>query len=404
MSDLPLGSPLPEPKEASALLETNTPKVETIRASGNEGRFQIEPLEPGYGVTLGNALRRVLLSSLSGAAVTSMKIDGVYHEFATVPGVREDTSELILNVKKLRLKSFSDQPVQLRLDARGPGVVTAADLVAPSDVEIVNPDLYLATLDSSEAALEMELVVEKGKGYLPADGREAPSIGVIPIDAIFTPVRRVNYTVEHVRVGSRTDLDRLILDVITDGTISPTEALSESAQILVRYLSIFTELGQVRRGERAAIGARAAVGKDYDRPIEDLDLSVRAYNCLKRSGITKIGQLLEMSEEDLLAVRNFGQKSLDELKQRLEALGYVSRAEKGAEKEEAAASVGQEAPESAAEAIALSEEEEESEDEESAMDDLASEAMQTEMVEDEESEEEDEYQGQEVEAGAEDRD
>lgn len=318
------------------MLETYTPKVETIKSTDSQGTFQIEPLEPGYGVTLGNALRRVLLSSLPGAAVTSIKIDGVYHEFATVPGVREDTTELILNVKRLRLKSYSDQPVQVRLQAKGPGVVTAADLVAPSDVEIVNPELYLATLDSAEASLDVELVVEKGKGYLPSDGREAPSIGVIPIDAIFTPVRRVHYTVEHVRVGSRTDLDRLVIDVITDGTISPVDALSESAHVLVRYFSIFTELGQAgKRGERAAIGTRTAVGKDYDRPIEDLDLSVRAYNCLKRSGITKVGQLLEMSEEDLLAVRNFGQKSLDELKQRLEAMGYTSRAERANGAEEA---------------------------------------------------------------------
>lgn len=314
------------------MLETYTPKVECIKSSENQGTFQIEPLEPGYGVTLGNALRRVLLSSLPGAAVTSIKIDGVYHEFATVPGVREDTTELILNIKKLRLKSYSDQPVQLRLQAKGPGVVTAADLVAPSDVEIVNPELPLATLDSSDATLEMELVVERGKGYLPSDGREAPAIGVIPVDAIFTPIRRVNYTVEHVRVGSRTDLDRLVIEITTDGTISPTEALGESANILVRYFSIFTELGQVgKRGEKVAIGTRAAVGKDYDRPIEDLDLSVRAYNCLKRSGITKIGQLLEMSEEDLLAVRNFGQKSLDELKQRLEALGYTPRSARAEE-------------------------------------------------------------------------
>lgn len=326
------------------MLETYAPKVECIKSSENQGTFQVEPLEPGYGVTLGNALRRVLLSSLPGAAVTSIKIDGVYHEFATVPGVREDTTELILNVKKLRLKSYSEQPVQLRLQAKGPGVVTAADLVAPSDVEVVNPELHLATLDSADSALEMELVVEKGMGYLPSDGREAPSIGVIPIDAIFTPMRRVNYTVEHVRVGSRTDLDRLVIDIITDGTITPTEALSESANILVRYFSIFTELGQAgKRGERAVIGTRAAAGKDYDRPIEDLDLSVRAYNCLKRSGITKIGQLLEMSEEDLLAVRNFGQKSLDELKQRLEAMGYTTRSEgaEGAEGEAGGAAVGE---------------------------------------------------------------
>lgn len=304
------------------MLETITPKVELVSGSENLGTFRVEPLEPGYGVTLGNALRRVLLSSLSGAAVTSIKIDGVYHEFATIPGVREDTTELILNVKKLRLKSYSEQPVQLRLQAKGPGVVTAADLIAPSDVEVVNPELHLATLDSPEARLDIELVVEKGKGYLPSDGREAPSIGVIPIDAIFTPVRRVNYTVEHVRVGSRTDLDRLVIDITTDGSISPADALSEAAQILVERFRAFAELGQIaKRGERVAI-AKTVSGKDYDRPIEDLDLSVRAYNCLKRSGITKIGQVLEMSQEDLLAVRNFGQKSLDELNQRLEALGY----------------------------------------------------------------------------------
>jgi DNA-directed RNA polymerase subunit alpha len=312
-------------KEAQALLESNTPKIERTGGSENQATFQIEPLEPGYGVTLGNALRRVLLSSLQGAAVTSMKIDGVYHEFATIPGVREDTSELILNVKRIRLKSYSDQPVQLRLQAKGPGVVTAADIVAPSDVEVVNPEQYLATLDSPDATVDMELTVERGKGYLPSDGREAPSIGVVPIDAVFTPIRRVNYSVEHVRVGSRTDLDRLVIHIVTDGTVAPSDALAESAQILVQYLSIFTELGQTgKRPEVAAIGPKAPVGKDYDRPIEDLDLSVRAYNCLKRSGITKVGQVLEMSEEDLLAVRNFGQKSLDELRQRLQALGYVS--------------------------------------------------------------------------------
>lgn len=302
--------------------ETNTPKVELTSSSENQATFEVEPLDPGYGVTLGNALRRVLLASLSGAAVTSIKIDGVYHEFATIPGVREDTTELILNVKKLRLKSYSDQPVQVRVQAKGPGVVTAADLVTSSDVEIVNSELPLATLDTADARLDMELVVEKGMGYLPSDGREAPSIGVIPIDAIFTPVRRVNYSVEHVRVGSRTDLDKLVLDIITDGSISPADALSEAAQILVDRFRVFTELGGPGKQSAKAQIAKAVSGKDYDRPIEDLDLSVRAYNCLKRSGITKIGQVLEMSQEDLLAVRNFGQKSLDELNQRLEAMGY----------------------------------------------------------------------------------
>jgi DNA-directed RNA polymerase subunit alpha len=366
-------------KEAQVLLESNTPKIERMGGSENQATFRIEPLEPGYGVTLGNALRRVLLSSLQGAAVTSMKIDGVYHEFATIPGVREDTSELILNVKRIRMKSYSDQPVQLRLQAKGPGVVTAADLVAPSDVEVVNPEQYLATLDSPDAAIEMELTVERGKGYLPSDGREAPSIGVIPVDAVFTPIRRVNYSVQHVRVGSRTDLDRLVMDVVTDGSVTPSDALAESAQILVQYLSIFTELGQTgRRPEVASIGPKASVGKDYDRPIEDLDLSVRAYNCLKRSGITKVGQVLEMSEEDLLAVRNFGQKSLDELRQRLQALGYVSAADQAA---------------SADDEIEEPDEDAELEPE-----------SDIEEAQDDEDEDDEEYEAEQVEAGVEDED
>ena len=364
------------------MLESNTPKVERIRGAENQATFQIEPLEPGYGVTLGNALRRVLLSSLEGAAVTSMKIDGVYHEFATIPGVREDTSELILNLKRIRLKSYSDQPVQLHLQARGPGVVTAADLVAPSDVEIVNPEQYIATLDSPEATVDMELVVERGKGYLPSDGREAPSIGVVPIDAVFTPIRRVNYNIEHVRVGARTDLDRLILDIVTDGTISPSDALAESSQILVQYFSIFGELGQTgKRPEVAAIGPKAPVGKDYDRPIEDLDLSVRAYNCLKRSGITKVGQVLEMSEDDLLAVRNFGQKSLDELHQRLQAMGYTSAAEQAERAEEDLAEAEARADESDAEPVP----------------DVVG-------AEDDEEDADDEFEAEQVEAGVEDED
>ncbi len=345
--------------------ETITPKVELTKSSENQGTFEVEPLDPGYGVTLGNALRRVLLSSLSGAAVTSIKIDGVYHEFATIPGIREDTTELILNVKKLRLKSYSDQPVQLRVQAKGPGVVTAADLVAPADVEVVNPELHLATLDTTEARLDMELVVDKGKGYLPSDGREAPSIGVIPIDAIFTPVRRVNYTVEHVRVGSRTDLDKLILDIVTDGSITPSDAVSEAAQILVDQFRLFAELGASKPSGQKAI-AKAVSGKDYDRPIEDLDLSVRAYNCLKRSGITKVGQVLEMSQEDLLAVRNFGQKSLDELNQRLEQMGYRRP---GGEETEPEGGLEAEAPEDT-EAIASDEESDEAEAEEDELEEV----------------------------------
>jgi len=217
-------------------------KVDALHTSEDFGRFQVEPLERGFGLTLGNALRRVLLSSLAGAAVTQVKVDGIYHEFATLPGVKEDTTELILNLKQLRLKSYTDQATQLRLIASGPGIVTASDLIYPSEIEIVNPELYLASLDSADARLEMELTVEKGKGFRSSDGREPPSLGVIPVDAIFSPIRRVNYRVENTRVGERTDLDSLIIEIQTDGTISPMDALVQAASLLIEQFSVFTDL------------------------------------------------------------------------------------------------------------------------------------------------------------------
>jgi DNA-directed RNA polymerase subunit alpha len=313
------------------LIDIMLPKVETREATATYGRYQIEPLEPGFGTTLGNALRRVLLSSLPGAAVTSIRIDNVYHEFSDIPYVKEDTTELILNIKQLRIRSFADRPVQMRIEARGAGQVTAADIIAPPDVEIVNPELHIATLDSADAHFSMELTVERGKGFQTGDHREGLPIGVIPVDAIFTPIRKVNFTVENTRVGQVTDYERLILDVWTDGTISPDDAMSQAANILVRHLSLFTELltKQIGRAEKAAVGAVAIPQRLYEMPIEDLNLSVRAYNCLKRAGITKVGQVLEMSEDDLLGVRNFGHKSLDELRERLAAHGLLEHSRLG---------------------------------------------------------------------------
>lgn len=300
------------------------PRIKNTRTQGNFASYDIEPLEAGYGMTLGNALRRVLLSSLPGAAVTSVRIDGVQHEFQDIPNVMEDVTDIILNVKKLRLRSFSDHPVSMRLEVSGERVVTAADIVAPSTVEIVNPDLYIATLDNEHARLEMELVVEVGKGYVPADSKEDQPIGVIPVDAIYTPVQKVNYTVEHTRVGQMTNYDKIVMDIWTDGTLPPDEALRQSSDILVRH---FTQLSNYHatliEPEKPPLSSMPIPQKIYDTPIEELDLSVRAYNCLKRSNITKVGQVLSMNEEDLLGVRNFGEKSLVELRERLLARNFL---------------------------------------------------------------------------------
>ena len=305
-------------KAGLTLEEITLPRIKNTKTQGNYASYDIEPLEAGYGMTLGNALRRVLLSSLPGAAVTSIRIDGVQHEFQDIPHVMEDVTDIVLNVKKLRLRSFSDHPVSMRLEVSGERVVTAADIMAPSTVELVNPDLYIATLDDEDARLEMELVVETGRGYVPADSKEDQPIGVIPVDAIYTPVQKVNYTVEHTRVGQMTNYDKIILDIWTDGTILPDEALRQSADILVRH---FTQLANYRatlaEPEKPPLSSIPIPQKIYDTPIEELDLSVRAYNCLKRSNITKVGQVLSMNEEDLLGVRNFGEKSLTELRERL---------------------------------------------------------------------------------------
>ena len=295
------------------------PRIKNTKTQGNYASYDIEPLEAGYGMTLGNALRRVLLSSLPGAAVTSIRIEGVQHEFQDIPNVMEDVTDIVLNVKQLRLRSFSDHPVSMRLEVSGERTVTAADIMVPSTVEIVNPDLHIATLDNDNAHLEMELVVETGRGYVPADSKEDQPIGVIPVDAIYTPVQKVNYTVEHTRVGQMTNFDKIVLEITSDGTITPDEALRQSADILVRH---FTQLSNYRavltsEQDKQPLSSLPIPQKIYDTPIEELDLSVRAYNCLKRSNITKVGQVLSMNEEDLLGVRNFGEKSLMELRERL---------------------------------------------------------------------------------------
>ncbi len=305
------------------MIEEVIAKVDVLHASDEFGRFQVEPLERGFGLTLGNALRRVLLSSLPGAAVTALRVDGAYHEFASIPGVKEDTTELVLNIKQLRLKSYTDQPTQLRLMAAGPGVVTASDLIYPSEIEVVNPELYIASLDSANTRLELELTVEKGSGYLPSDGREAPSLGVIPIDAVFSPVRRVNYTVESTRVGARTDFDRLVIEVQTDGTIAPMDALVQAATLLTGQFAVFADLHKPAGRSDRSIGTPSVPSHILDMPIEQLDLSQRTYNCLKRSQITKVGQVLQMSEDELLSLRNFGQKSLEELRDQLREHGLA---------------------------------------------------------------------------------
>ncbi len=302
-----------------------TPQVHKLEGDDRYGKFEIEPLEPGFGTTLGNTLRRVLLSSLWGAAVTSIQIDGIAHEFTSVPHVKEDVTELILNLKQLCLKSYTEDPVSIRLDAAGPAEVHASDIEPNADVEVVNPDLYVASV-AEKGRLRIELTVERGKGYVPADRNkhEAQPIGVIPIDAIFSPVTKANFVVEKTRVGQSTDYDRLNLEVWTDGTLSPEEAVSSAAALFTRHLELFTQFGENIQ-LAAPTGQTGESGRNrLDQiAIEDLDLSVRAYNCLRANDINTIGQLLSRKEEELLSLRNFGKKSLDEIRERLVEKGFV---------------------------------------------------------------------------------
>ncbi len=283
------------------------------------GEFVIEPLEPGYGVTLGNPMRRILYSGLEGTAITSVKIEGVQHEYETIPNIKEQVTEILLNVKAIRLRSEVDRPGKLRLEVAGEGQVCAADIMASADFEVVNPDLHLATLDSTEAKLSLEMNVERGKGYKEALEDEGQSIGVLPIDAIFTPIRKVNYTVERTRVGQRTDYERLALQIWTDGSIRPVEALRGASNILVNQFFLFTNVTEGVRDspEGVTLVANKLQAEQYNVPVERLDLSSRTLNCLKRAGINKVGEVLDRSKAELMNIRNFGEKSYNELYDKL---------------------------------------------------------------------------------------
>lgn len=304
------------------------PKIETTAISQQYGKFIISPLERGYGVTIGNTLRRVLLSSLPGAAITSIRVTDVSHEFSAIPGVREDMMQLILNIKQLRLKIHEGDSSRLRLEVHGAGTVTAADILLPSEVEIMNPDQYLFTVDADDAFLEIEMTAETGRGYSPAEDRNRLPIGELPVDAIFSPVTRVGYDVDKTRVGQDSNYDRLVVEIWTDGTIRPEDGLAQAAQMAMQQMrplagvSEESLLPDIQEEE----DENAIPNEWYDTPIEQLDLSVRVFNSLKRTGITKVGEMLEMlerGEETMLAIRNFGEKSLDELKVQLRQKGFL---------------------------------------------------------------------------------
>ncbi|MER3408788.1 MAG: DNA-directed RNA polymerase subunit alpha [Thermoleophilia bacterium] len=314
------------------MMEFQVPKIVQEHVEENRGVFVIEPLDRGFGYTFGNSLRRVLLSSLEGSAVTSVKIEGVAHEFTTLPGVREDVTDIILNLKNLICRLHGEAPeIEVRLQKKGPGTVTAADIQAPAELEILNPDLEIAHL-SERGKLELTLTIGRGRGYVPAELNRGPqhTIGVIPIDSIFSPVRRVAYDVEAARVGQRTDYDKLILDVTTDGSIGPREAIAQAAEILIRQLAIFTDIERIEGlaegdGEVAAEPSLAHGMENF--PIEELELGVRSYNCLKRVGIETIGDLVSKTEAELAAIPNFGKKSIEEVKETLAAHGLSLRGE-----------------------------------------------------------------------------
>jgi len=293
-----------------------------VESRDNFGRFLVEPLERGFGTTLGNALRRVLLSYLPGAAVTRVRIEGIQHEFSTIPHVKEDTTEFLLNVKALRLKPLSGEPGRLTLEMEGEGQVCAADIKPSTDFEIANPELYLATLDSPEAKLYVEFDIELAQGYAEAESSDNLPIGTIPVDAIFTPIRKVNFTVEPTHVGRETSQERLYLEVWTDGTIPPADAISQGANILVEQLAPFVDYARISEIEEVKEFIRLSIPDEkYNMPVEQLDLSVRTMNCLRRAGIATVGEIISKGERELMALRNFGQKSKQELEERLDALG-----------------------------------------------------------------------------------
>ncbi|MFB4165904.1 DNA-directed RNA polymerase subunit alpha [Alteribacillus sp. JSM 102045] len=313
------------------MIEIEKPNIETVEVSEDAkyGKFVVEPLERGYGTTLGNSLRRILLSSLPGAAVTTIQIDGVLHEFSTIEGVVEDVTTIVLNLKKLALKIYSDEEKVLEIDAQGEGVVTAKEITHDSDVDILNPDLHIATLTEG-ANFHMRLTAQRGRGYVPAEGNNSEDlpIGVLPIDSIYTPVARVNYQVENTRVGQITNYDKLTLDVWTDGSIRPEEAVSLGAKIMNEHLNIFIGLtDQAQNAEIMVEKEEDQKEKVLEMTIEELDLSVRSYNCLKRAGINTVQELTQKSEEDMMKVRNLGRKSLEEVQEKLGELGLGLRKE-----------------------------------------------------------------------------
>ncbi|MBQ3114614.1 MAG: DNA-directed RNA polymerase subunit alpha [Clostridia bacterium] len=304
------------------MIEIEKPKVECVELSprGDYGRFEVEPLERGYGMTLGNSLRRILLSSLPGVAVSSIKIDGVLHEFSTIPGVKEDVTEIVLNIKNLNAKLYSDGPKVLYIEAEGAGEVCARHIKADADVEILNGDLHIATLNE-DAKLYMEIVINHGRGYVSAEKNRTTNqgiIGNIPVDSLFSPVRKVNYTVDNTRVGQVTDYDKLTLDVWTDGTITPEEAVSLGAKIMSEHLNLFIDLTDRARNTEVMIEKEdSKKEKVLEMTIEELDLSVRSYNCLKRAGINTVEDLTNKTEDEMMKVRNLGRKSLEEVIQKL---------------------------------------------------------------------------------------
>jgi len=314
-------------------LELPIPSINCVESAGNYGRFHAEPLERGFGITLGNTLRRVLLSSLPGAAVTWVKIEGIQHEFSTIPHVKEDVISFLLNVKKLRLRPLSNKPGKLILETEGEGKVCAADIKQTTDFRIANPELLLATLDSSQARLYVEFNVELGRGYIPAKSAEGLPVGALPLDAIYTPVHKANFSVESIRPGEERSPERLILEVWTDGTISPAEAVSQSAIILINQLSPLKEL-EAPVAEQVSIGEGLLVPtKQYNTPIEELGLSTRPYNSLKRSGISNLGQLIEKSRDGLPPLPGLGSKSRDEVEELVTKLGFpITSKRKGRKK------------------------------------------------------------------------
>ena len=311
------------------MIEFEKPNIHKVEETDNYGKFVVEPLERGYGTTLGNSLRRVLIASLPGAAITTMQIDGVLHEFSTVKGVTEDVTQIILNLKKVSLKINSEDQKDLELDVKGPAEVTASDIQGDSEVTVLNPDLHIATV-ADGAELHIKMTADKGRGYLSANDNKARmedlAIGVLPIDSIYTPIERVNYTVENARVGQRSDYDKLTLDVWTDGSLTPTEAVSLGAKILTEHLEMFVNLTETAQNAQVMVEKEEThKEKTLEMTIEELDLSVRSYNCLKRAGINTVKELTDRTVSDMMKVRNLGQKSLEEIKLKLNDLGVSFR-------------------------------------------------------------------------------